>query len=139
VDALRGPAALALIAMLLTACGGGGDDPAKAESSLRQYISTVTPGAAPFPVGAGPPRVRENSCKKLPKLRLPPGARIPKGTAFWSCVVTVGRHLTVGVLVAITSSGEVFALGQTPRRGTETPPRLPPATVYQGGPKQPKP
>jgi hypothetical protein len=65
-------AALALTVMLLSACGGSKDT--NVEASLRDYLSTIDPqaclesGFCPkgvFPVGAGVPRVRENSCKKL--------------------------------------------------------------------------
>jgi hypothetical protein len=76
------PAALALTAMVLTACGGGGpDDGAKVEASLQHYLSTLDPDLSTldpqqslgqtrpavgvFPIGAGPPRVRGNSCKMI--------------------------------------------------------------------------
>jgi hypothetical protein len=54
--------ALIISAVLLAACDGG-DDHAKVEASLRQYISGLSPEEGPFPVGAGPPRVNENACK----------------------------------------------------------------------------
>jgi predicted small secreted protein len=71
VDALKvlkTPAALALTALLLTACGGGGgggDDRATVGASLRHYFSTIHPEDSSFPTGAGPPRVKDNSCVKL--------------------------------------------------------------------------
>ena len=122
-------AALALSAMLLAACGGGHDQ-AKVEASLQQYLSTLDPLHSLFPVGAGPPRVRENGCKKIQKGRL--SARLPKGLAFWSCVVKFGKT-ALPVLVAMKGSGEVSWAAPTSRQV------LPPATVYTGGPEQPRP
>jgi hypothetical protein len=59
---LKTPAALALTALLLTACGGGGgDDRATVEASLLHYFSTIHPEDSSFPTGAGPPRVKDNS------------------------------------------------------------------------------
>jgi hypothetical protein len=64
-------AALALAAVLLTGCGGS-DDRAKVEASLRHYL--IHPHACinyrfcpegAFPVGAGAPQVKENSCRKI--------------------------------------------------------------------------
>ena len=55
-------AALALAAILLTGCGGS-DDRTKVEASLRHYISTLVPGDVAFPIGSGPPRVQDKSCK----------------------------------------------------------------------------
>jgi hypothetical protein len=140
------PAALALTAVLLTACGGG-DERTKVEASLRDYLSTPYPpeclnsGFCPqgaFPVGAGPPRVRENSCKKihtspLRPARVPKGApvrpaRLPEGLTFWSCVVTFAKT-PFPVAVAVKGSGEVFL---ATLMSQAAPP--PPATVYEGGP-----
>jgi hypothetical protein len=118
VHALRGPAALALVALMLSACGGG-DRSAKVEDTLRQYLNTV-PRAAPgdFPVGAGPPHVKENSCRKLRK------------PAVWSCVVRFA-HTPFHVRFALNDNGKVAWARLMPRHvlrpGT--------ATVYQGGPK----
>jgi hypothetical protein len=138
-------AALALIAMVLTACGGGGaDDGAKVEASLQHYLSTLNPeqslgpqtrpAVGVFPIGAGPPRVRENSCKKIHtgKLRpvrtgkVPP-ARLPEGLSGWSCVVRFGKT-ALPVAVAVKGSGEVYWAAPVSRQA------LPPATVYEGGP-----
>jgi hypothetical protein len=90
------PAALALTAIVLTACGGGGaDDGAKVEASLQDYLNTIDPEAClgsgicrqgAFPFGAGAPQVKENSCKNL---HTGP-ARLPEGFAGWSCVVGSG-------------------------------------------------
>jgi hypothetical protein len=126
------PAALALSAMVLTACGGGGaDDGAKVEASLQHYLSTLDPeqslgpqtrpAVGVFPIGAGPPRVRENSCKKI--------YTGSEGLSGWSCAVTFGNGKSaLPVAVAVKGSGEVYAAA--PVGG----PALPPATVYEGGP-----
>ena len=86
------PAALALAALLLTGCAGS-DDRAKVEASLQHYLRTPYPQGCldsrfcqegVFPVGAGAPQVKENSCKKIhtgPAL-LPEGplpALLPEG------------------------------------------------------------
>jgi hypothetical protein len=131
-------AALALTAMLLTACGGGGDDHAKVEASLRHYVSTLHPQACldsafcqqgVFPLGAGVPQVRENSCKKIHTgpLRAP---RNPKGLSAWSCVITFAHGKTaLPVAVAVKGSGEVYSAVPVSQAAP-----LPPATVYEGGP-----
>ena len=142
------PAALALTAMVLTACGGGGgaDDGAKVEASLQHYLSTLDPeqslgpqtrpAVGVFPVGAGPPRVRENSCKKIHTGKVRPArtgkvrpARLPEGLSGWSCVVTFGNGKSaLPVAVAVKGSGEVYWAAPVSRQA------LPPATVYEGGP-----
>jgi len=136
--------AVALAAMLLTGCGGGGaDDGARVEASLEHYLSTPYPQQGlgqtsfelpAFPVGAGPPRVRENSCKKTHTSRIRPArtgptlpAR-PEGLTLWSCVVMFGKT-AFPAAVAVKRSGEVYLatlVSQAP------PPK--PATVYEGGP-----
>jgi hypothetical protein len=138
------PAALALTAMVLTACGGGGaDDGAKVEASLKHYLSTpypqqslgqVSPAVAVFPLGAGPPRVRENSCKRIHPEKVRSArtgkvrpALLPEGLSGWSCVVTFGRT-ALPVTVAVKGSGEVYWAAPMSRQA------LPPATVYEGGP-----
>jgi hypothetical protein len=135
--------ASAVAAVLPAGCGGGGgDDPAKVEANLRAYLGTLVPGEGGFPVGAGPPRVKKNSCRKIPKRRVPkgglvvgpqrlPGAQLPK-EASWSCVVRFA-HTPFHVLVALKANGEVASVTSLPRHA------LRPATVYQGGPKQPQP
>jgi hypothetical protein len=127
-------AALALAAMLLTGCGGGTDDRAKVEASLRHYLSTLDPQGCLssrvclqpiFPVGAGAPQVRENSCKKIQTG--PP--RLPEGLSGWSCVITFPPGKTaLPVAVAVKDNGEISWAGPTSREA------LPPATVYEGGP-----
>jgi hypothetical protein len=86
---------VAVVAVLFAGCGDGVDG-AKVESSLRQYISTLTPAGAPFPVGAGPPHVRDNGCKDR-HVTTTSGqvyrfhgawAYLPEGLKLWSCVVT---------------------------------------------------
>jgi hypothetical protein len=141
-------AALALAAMLLTACGGGGaDDGAKVEASLQHYLRTPYPQQSlgqtssallpAFPVGAGPPRVRENSCKKrrtvhTDTVRFPKGQprppRLPERLTGWSCVVMFGRT-AMPVAVALKDSGEVYMANPVSQAAP-----LPPATVYEGGP-----
>jgi hypothetical protein len=132
------PTALALTAMVLTACGGGGaDDGAKVEASLQHYLSTLDPeqslgpqtrpAVGVFPIGAGPPRVRENSCKK--DLIHTGAARLPEGLSGWSCVITFPPGKTaLPVSVAVKDNGEVSWVAPTSRQA------LPPATVYEGGP-----
>ena len=139
-------AALALAAMLLTGCGGS-DPRTKVEASLRDYLSTIDPRAClesgffcptgAFPVGAGVPRVRENSCKRLgtvhtDTVRFPKGQprppRLPERLTGWSCVVMFGRTATP-VAVALKDSGEVYMANPVSQAAP-----LPPATVYEGGP-----
>ena len=104
-------AALTLAALLLTGCAGS-DDRAKVEASLQHYLRTPYPQGCldsrfcqegVFPIGAGAPQVKENSCKKIhtgpallpekprPAL-LPEGhphpASLPEGLSGWSCVIT---------------------------------------------------
>jgi hypothetical protein len=126
-------AALALAATLLTGCGGS-DDRAKVETSLRHYLSTLDPQAClnsrfcqqgVFPLGAGVPQVKENSCKKI---HTSP-ARLPEGLSGWSCVITFPPGKTaLPVAVAAKDNGEVSWAAPTSRQA------LPPATVYKGGP-----
>ena len=139
------PAALALAAILLTGCGGS-DPHTKVEASLRDYLSTIDPRAClesgfcpkgAFPVGAGVPRVRENSCKELGTVhtntvRFPKGQprppRLPERLTGWSCVVMFGRT-AMPVAVALKDSGEVYMANPV----SQAAPPLP-ATVYEGGP-----
>ena len=137
------PAALALTAMVFTACGGGGaDDGAKVEASLQHYLRTPYPQQSfgqmsPFPIGAGPPRVREHSCKKTHTGKVRPArtgkvrqARLPEELlSGWSCVVTFGKT-PLPVAVAVKGSGEVYWAAPASRQAL---PRAT-ATVYEGGP-----
>ena len=123
-------AALALTAVL--ACGGGGsDDRAKVEVSLRDYLSTLDPQACVgsrfcqqgvFPLGAGAPQVRENSCKKI--------RTGPEGLSAWSCVITFPPGKTaMPVAVGVKGSGVVTWAAPVSQQAP-----LPPVTVYEGGP-----
>ena len=121
-------------------------DGTKVEASLRDYLSTVDPKACldstfcnqgVFPVGAGVPRVREHSCKKVhtgPRrpARFPKGQprppRLPEGLTSWSCIVTFGKT-GLPVAVAVKRNGDVYMANPV----SQAPP-LPPATVYEGGP-----
>jgi hypothetical protein len=138
----------ALIAMVFTACGGGGaDDGAKVEVSLQRYLNTLDPQqslgqtrpasglfpVAAFPIGAGPPRVRENGCKKIHTGKVRPpraGEVLPAlldALSGWSCVVRFGRT-ALPVAVAVKGSDEVYWAAPVSRQA------LPAATVYEGGP-----
>lgn len=130
---------VAVVAVLFAGCGGGGVDGAKVESSLRQYISTLTPPGAPFPVGAGPPRVKQDSCidrhittrsGQIYKFQNA-GAYLPEGLKLWSCVVTFRSSLTLPFDVALNGS-KVVGVWEKASPDTR------PTTVYEGGPKQPK-
>ena len=136
---------LVLTAMLLAGCGDrGGDDREKVEASLQHYLSTLDPKACleisrvcrqgAFPVGAGTPRVRENSCKKLQIRKVRPARtgevrppRLPEGLTSWSCVVRFGKT-PLPVAVAVKRSGEVYFATPVSQQV------LPPATVYEGSP-----
>lgn len=144
------PAALALTAILLVAGCGGGDHSAKVEDTLQSSLNNLDPELRQaFPIGAGPPRVKANSCRKieepapppgrrpplparLREVLVPPARRLPKHLAFWSCVVRFA-HTPFHLRVALEDNGKIFSAMLMPRQvlrpGT--------ATVYQGGPKQP--
>ena len=102
--------------MLLAGCGGGADPGAKVEAALGNYLSTVDPLKAGFPVGAGFPRVRHKACKdghvKVEKGQVLSDkagmsrARFPEEVALWSCVVRF-KTLAMPVLVAVDDSTEV--------------------------------
>jgi hypothetical protein len=140
-------AALALAAMLLAGCGGGGHRP-KIEDTLQNSLNNLDPVVRmALPVGAGPPRVKENSCKRTappPRRPILPGrpilpARLPRGfvrpppppkhLAYWSCVVSFA-HIPFHLRVALEDNGKIYLAMLMPRQvlrpGT--------ATVYEGGP-----
>jgi hypothetical protein len=104
---------LALIAVLLAGCGAG-DDHAKVEASLQHYLGNLTPEDAPFPAGAGIPRVKDNGCEdrdvKTEKGQVLSSrnltVRMGEGLALWSCVVRFGT-LAMPVLVAVDDSTDV--------------------------------
>jgi hypothetical protein len=78
-------------------------------------------GQGAFPVGAGAPRVKEHSCKKLHSGQAPPTF------SGWSCVVTFGRT-ALPVAVAVKENGEVSWAAPMSMQA------LSPAKVYEGGP-----
>ena len=127
---------LALVAVLLAGCGGGGDDRAKVEASLRQYISGMPPEGGGFPIGAGPPRVRDKSCTDRHVITKSGQVYVfrrstnilPSGLALWACIVTFRHSLTLPVNVAVKGS-EVVAVfpGASPKA-----PRQSPARTYTG-------
>jgi hypothetical protein len=106
---------LALTAVLFVGCGGGGDDRAKVEASLQDYLDDEVPVEVPqFPIGAGVPQVRENGCKDR-HVKTKKGqylssrnvyARMGEGLALWSCVVRFGT-LALPVLVAVVDRTDV--------------------------------
>jgi hypothetical protein len=91
---------LALTAVLLAGCGGG-DDRAKVEASLQHYLVSLVPEEGPFPIGAGPARVKDNGCKDR-------NVKDRMGLALWACVVEFGT-LALPVVVAVDDSTEVVA------------------------------
>jgi hypothetical protein len=104
---------LPLTAVLLAGCGGG-DDQAKVEASPQHYLVSLGPEAGPFPIGAGPPRVKENGCKdrhvkKKEVLTRNAGLIFAKALAVWACVVKVGTHIAMPVTVAVDDNTEVVA------------------------------
>ena len=123
--------------MLLTGCGGS-DHRAKVEASLQQYVGSFHPEDATFPIGAGPPRLQDKSCKDRHVTTKSgqayefhnAGAYLPAGLALWSCVVTFRNSLTLPVDVVVKGSDVVAVFpGASPDA-----PKQPPATVYKGGP-----
>jgi hypothetical protein len=121
----------ALAVTVLVGCGSG-DDRANVENSLRQFVSTVVPQESGFPLGAGFPRVTENSCKKIPPGVHPAHVptRFPKGISGWSCSVTLGKT-ALPVVVEVKDSGGIFSIfpGASPDA-----PKPRPFTTYEGGP-----
>ena len=134
-------AALALAAMLLTGCGGGGDDQARVEASLRHYFSTLNPEDSGFPAGAGPPRVKDNGCVKLEPapLTLPFDKVRVNGhvwlftprrrrVSFWRCAVIFGTYRPMRVAVVVDGTKVVGAMPD-PVRGRV---HQAPARTYTG-------
>jgi hypothetical protein len=128
---------LALTAVLLAGCGGGGNDRAKVEASLQHYLASLDPEGGLFPIGAGPPRVENNGCKdrhvKNEKERVlsagTPGrqVKIEKGVALWVCVVKFGTFATSVVVWADDSTEVVAAFpGKFKQSGSVFPPGLEP-------------
>jgi hypothetical protein len=114
-------ATLALTAALVAGCGGGGDDRAKVEASLRHYLVEPVPDRnrlpiGAFPIGAGAPRVKDNSCKdrhlKIEKGHVMWSRTVTfwlgKDVALWTCVVKFGT-LATPVNVVVNDRSEVVA------------------------------
>ena len=145
---LKSPFRVALavlaVAVPLAGCGGGGggaNDRATIEAGLQHFFSTFNPEDSIFPTGAGPPRVKDNSCEDLHQKfpLLPPGTKLPPGStklknakkvALWECSVRF-TNFTLPVRVALNDSSEVvWAL---PVYGdSRKPPQLSPARTYTG-------
>ena len=134
-------APLALAAMLLTGCGGGGDDQARVEASLRHYFSTLNPEDSGFPAGAGPPRVKDNGCVKLEpapltlpfdKVRVNGHLRLftprRRRVSFWHCAVIFGTYRPMRVAVVVDGTKVVGAMPD-PVRGRV---HQAPARTYTG-------
>jgi hypothetical protein len=120
--------ALTFSAVVLTACGGGADR-TKVETSLQHYLNTLDPEACLnsrfcqqglFPLGAGVPQVRENSCKKI--------RTGPEAVSGWSCVITFPPGKTALPVAVAVKGGKVYGAAPVSRQA------VPPATVYEGGP-----
>ena len=135
-------AAIALTAMLVAGCGGGGDPRSKVEAGLRHYFSTLSAEDSIFPYGAGPPRVKDNRCKDLHRKfpLVPPGQNFPlprpgstkfkkfKKVALWQCFVRY-KNFTLTVHVAVNDSSEV--VWAWPFYGeSRKAPKLSPARTY---------
>ena len=90
---------LALTAVVLAGCGGGGDR-AKVEASLQDYLASSVPEEGPFPIGVGRPRLKDNSCKDRHVESM--------GFALWACVVTF-ETFAMPAVVAVDDSTEVVA------------------------------
>jgi hypothetical protein len=114
---------LALVAVLLGGCGGGGDDQARVEVSLRHYFSTIYPEDSVFPYGAGPPRVKDKGCVKLEpapltlpfdKVRVNGHVRLftPRGrrVSFWHCAVSFGTYRPMRVAVLVDGTEVISAM-----------------------------
>jgi hypothetical protein len=112
----------ALSAPLFGGCGGA-DERATVEAKLRHYVVNLDPDALPrgvrgltkpFPIGAGPPRVRKNGCKDRhveAKKGQTLSSRtwsgfVPEDLALWSCVIKFGTY-AMPVLVGVNDSTEV--------------------------------
>lgn len=148
-SALRGliylpAAALALTAMLVAGCRGGGDPRPKVssvETDLQHYFSTFNPEDSVFPTGAGPPRVNDSGCKDLHRKAVPgplllsPGSTSfkkaeKKKVALWQCFVRF-KNFTLTVHVAVNDSNEVVWAFPV-YGGSRKAPKLSPARTYTG-------
>ena len=91
---------LAFTVVLLAGCGGG-DDRAKVEASLQDYLVSFPPEEGAFPIGVGTPRVKDNSCKDR-------HVKDPMGFALWACVVRF-ETFAMPAVVAVDDSTAVVA------------------------------
>jgi hypothetical protein len=91
---------LAVTVVLLAGCGGG-DDRAKVEASLQDYLVSLPPEEGAFPIGVGTPRVKDNSCKDR-------HVKDPMGFALWACVVKF-ETFAMPAVVAVDDSTDVVA------------------------------
>jgi hypothetical protein len=138
-------AAFALAAMLAAGCGGAGDPRPEVEAGLQHYFSTFNPEDSIFPYAAGPPNVKDNSCKELHrKFPLPPfvdrvglsphaDLTLPtkfKNVALWQCFVRFDAF-TLTVHVAVNDSNEVVSAWPFYRESRKAP-KLAPARTYTG-------
>jgi hypothetical protein len=100
---------LALAALLVAGCGGGGSDQAKVEANLQHYVNGLRPELSGFPMGLGLPKVKANSCsdrhievEKRDVMWSSTRFGVPVGIegALWGCVVKLGTYVTrVNVVV----------------------------------------
>jgi hypothetical protein len=106
-----------LTMMLFAGCGGGGDDRAKVEANVQHYLAGLPPDGNPFPIGAGMPRVRHNSCRdrhvKVEKGHLMVSrsvtSKVGIDVALWTCVVKLGT-LAMPVNVVVRDGTEVVGV-----------------------------
>jgi hypothetical protein len=71
----------------------------------------LAPQDAPFPVGAGAPRVKNNGCFKLERDSLGPNPRpLPPRLALWNCVIKFGTLATPVIVTVRDSTEVVFAM-----------------------------
>jgi hypothetical protein len=94
---------LGLAVVLLAGCGAGGNDQAKVEANLQDYVN-AGPDQTGFPIGLGLPKVKANSCRDR-HVRLEKGdviqansfptgrVTLKRGGALWGCVVKIGTYV----------------------------------------------
>ena len=104
-------ASVTLTVMPLAGCGGGGDDRAKVEANLQRFLAT--PEHAPgFPVGVGPPRVKDHSCSKVEGShavwRLISAKDLPPGM---TAVLPPGRKVVLAPGMRIFTPRDLRSLG----------------------------
>jgi hypothetical protein len=126
----------AFTVVLFASCGGGGDDQGKVEANLQHYLLSPGPRVAPFPTGAGVPRVKDNNCFKVGKGRLGlagpppnyvsqrPGQSFPPiAVASWNCVVKFGS-VAMPVTVDVDKSSEIVAAAPSTMLRQQPKPRI---------------